>query len=100
MTARDIRIWIKKGAMVLDPGSPPPPDEISDFQKRRIRRACMYADLYFRKKQTIDQIGEAIGAVSHQWVSQMLKVAVKFLTDTGWLHAPEKVKARKRRKAS
>jgi hypothetical protein len=75
---------MRKNFVALRDGGPPIPEDISEFQKRRLLRCLHIANLYLRKGKSSAEIGK-MEDLTHQRVVQLLQFAIKHLWRTGWL---------------
>jgi len=85
MTAQQVKTGLANGSLSLGPGFPRLRYNMSEFQQERTRQAFKVADLYFRRGLTVVQIAERLG-VTHQRVTQILKLAVRRLIEAGHLN--------------
>lgn len=93
MTPRACKIALRKHQLILNPGRPPVPSYLSDFKKRRYRKAFRLVHLYLRKGYSSPEISRILGR-THQRVCQILELGIDYMLETGHIHPAKNDKSR------
>lgn len=71
---------------------PKPPQTLSEFQRKRLSKAFHVVKLYLNKGMNVERIAGELHC-KHQRVSQVLKLGIDYLVETGIIRAVEKLAA-------